>query len=635
MTIEQRPASVRGAGARPGVAVTVAALGVVFGDIGTSPLYTLRACTSGEHGFAPTPDNVLGLLSLIFWALTMVVTVKYVAVIMRADNRGEGGIFALLALILEPQRSGRSGRIGWAAFLVIVGASLLYGDGMITPAISVLSAIEGLEVAAPGLRPLVLPITCGVLAGLFAIQQRGTGKVGIVFGPVMLVWFAVLGALGGWHIWRHPSVLVALSPRYAVAFFAIHRVHGLLALGGVVLAVTGGEALYADMGHFGRGPIRLAWFALAMPALLAAYFGQGALMLADPSATRSPFFAMVPPGVWTYGLVALATAATVIASQAMITGAFSLTHQAVQLGFFPRVTIHHTSTMTEGQVYVPSINRALAVACLALVVGFRHSTGLGAAYGIAVTGTMLITSIIFFQVTRTIWKWPLWRAVGLLLLFLSFDIPLFGANLLKFADGGFVPVLAAAAISIIMLTWKRGRRIYREHVMAISPPLAKFIAGCGNGAMVRAPGAGVFVTGQSEGVPPVLLNLADRLRVLPETVVLLTVHVAHVPHVGRDAMHVDRLGEGFFRLVIDRGFMDSASVPRALVPAIARFQLPLDPGQVTYYIGRDTFLATKKGQMGRLSERLFDVLSRNAKSAADHFDLPPDRVVEIGTQIDL
>jgi KUP system potassium uptake protein len=622
-------------GDRPRAAATVAALGVVFGDIGTSPIYTLRACTSGPHGFAPTPDNVLGLLSLIFWALTMVVTVKYVAVIMRADNRGEGGIFALLALIPPRARSGRSGRIGWAAVLVIVGASLLYGDGVITPAISVLSAIEGLEVAAPSLKALVLPVTCGVLAGLFAIQPRGTGKVGRLFGPVMLIWFATLAALGLWHISRHPAVLAALSPTYAVRFFALHRVHGLLALGGVVLAVTGGEALYADMGQFGRGPIRLAWFALAMPALVVAYFGQGALVLADPSAAGSPFFAMVPAGPWAYALVGLATVATVIASQAMITGAFSLTHQAVQLGFFPRVTIRHTSTETEGQVYVPQVNWGLAVACLALVIGFRHSERLAGAYGSAVTGTMFITSIIFFEVTRTVWRWPWGKALAVLLLFLSFDLPLFAANLLKFAEGGFVPVLGAAAFSIVMFTWKRGRSAYRQHVAAHAPALAQFIAGCRRGTVARAPGAGVFVTGQSEGVPPVLLNLMDRIHVLPETVILLTVVFQHSPHLDRDAVHADRLGEGFFRVVIERGFMDAARVPLGLAHAIARFGLPVDADEVTYYLGRETFLGSERGQMGRASERLFAFLYRNARSAAEHLDLPPDRVVELGTQIDL
>ncbi len=636
MTEDGSPARMRGGAPPKGVSLggrtMVAALGIVFGDIGTSPLYTLRACTSGEHGFAATPDNILGLLSLIFWALTLVVTVKYVALIMRADNHGEGGIFALLALL--PKRP-QPGRIEWAAVLAIVGAALLYGDGMITPAISVLSAVEGLEVAAPGLKPLVLPMTCAVLAGLFAIQQRGTGRVGNLFGPVMLVWFATLGALGVWHISRHPSVLVALDPWYAVRFFVVHGAHGLVALGGVVLAVTGGEALYADLGHFGRRPTRLAWFAVAMPALVAGYFGQGALMLADPSAARSPFFAMVPPGSWTYALVGLATAATVIASQAMIAGAFSLTHQAVQLGFFPRVTVRHTSSDAEGQVYVPRINWALALACLALVVTFRSSTGLAAAYGIAVTGTMLITSIIFFEVTRTIWKWPPWKALALLALFLSFDVPLFAANLLKFAGGGFVPIVSAGFFSIIMLTWKRGRRIYREHLTATSPPLADFIVECQERGLVRAPGTGVFIAGQPEGLPPVLMNLMHRMRVLPQTVVLLTVKVAHTPRLANDAMHVDRLGEGFFRVVIERGFMDSASVPRGLALAIQRFQLPIDVNDVTYYVGRATFLATSAGRMGRISESLFAFLARNAKSAADHLDIPPDRVVEIGAQIDL
>jgi KUP system potassium uptake protein len=519
--------------------------------------------------------------------------------------------------------------------LVTVGAALLYGDGMITPAISVLSAIEGLEVAAPRLEPWILPLTCAVLAGLFAIQHRGTGKVGKLFGPVMLLWFVAVGVLGAWHVLRHPSVLVALNPWYGIRFFAVHRTHGLVALGGVVLAVTGGEALYADMGHFGRRPIRLAWYALAMPALVLGYFGQGALMLADPAARHSPFFAMVPQGPWTYALVGVATAATVIASQAMIAGAFSLTHQAVQLGFFPRVTIQHMSNESEGQIYGPVINWALAAACLVLVITFRRSSALAAAYGIAVTGTMLCTSIIFFEVSRVTWKWPVWKALAVLLLFLSFDVPLFAANLFKFADGGFVPLLAAAAFSAVMLTWKKGRLIYREHLTAISPPLDEFIADCQQRIDARPPGGGVFVTGQSDGVPAVLLLLVQRVRVLPETAVLLTVRGSHEPHVAEETVRVERLGAGFFRLIVQRGFMDSANVPRALALAIDRFGLPIDLQDVTYYVGRETFLATSAGRMGRASEALFAFLSRNAKSAADHLGIPPDQVVEIGAQIDL
>jgi KUP system potassium uptake protein len=614
-------------------ALALAALGVVFGDIGTSPLYTLHECIGSEHGVAATADNILGLLSLIVWSLTLVVTMKYVSLIMRADNRGEGGIFALLALIPRARKAGGQG-LGWTALLVIIGAALLYGDGMITPAISVLSAIEGLEIAAPGLRSAVLPVTCAVLVGLFAIQSRGTGSVGRLFGPVMALWFGTLALLGIVHIVANPSVMAALNPWHAARFFAAHGWHGLAVLGSVVLAVTGAEALYADMGHFGRGPIRLAWFAAAMPALVLNYFGQGALMLKDPAATQNPFFALVPPGLWTYALVGLATAATVIASQALISGAFSLTHQAVQLGFFPRVTVKHTSRESEGQIYIPEINWGIAVVCVALVLGFQHSSRLAGAYGIAVTGTMLITSIIFFEVTRTTWGWSLGKALPLLLLFLCIDLPFFAASLLKFFDGGFVPVLLALGFTIVMLTWRTGRRIYRQHVTAVTPALPAFLAACRDG-LGRIPGAGIFVTGRSEGVPPILVHLAERLRVLPETIVLLTVDVMHAPHAPPDGMRCEPLGAGVYRLVVQRGFMDDPNVPRALALGIPRFGLPIDLAQVSYYVGRETFLATEAGRMGRWSEGLFAFLSRNAKSAADHFGIPPQQVVEIGTQIDL
>jgi len=621
-----------------GSSVTVlglAALGVVFGDIGTSPLYTLHECTLPEHGGAPTPENILGVLSLIFWSLMLVVTVKYLTFVMRADNQGEGGILALLALLPERLRTTKSGRIGWVAVLVIIGAALLYGDGMITPSISVLSAMEGLEVGTPALKPLIVPLTCAVLVGLFALQHRGTRAVGHVFAPVMICWFLTLAGLGAYHLAKNPDVLVALLPTHAALFFARHGPRGVLVLGSVVLAVTGGEALYADMGHFGARPIRRAWFTIVMPALVLNYFGQGALMLSEVSARRNPFFAMVPAGGWTLALVLLSGAATVIASQALISGAFSLTHQAVQLGFFPRVRIRHTSQEAEGQIYVPLVNWALAAACLGLVVSFEQSTRLAAAYGIAVTGTMALTSIVYFEVSRTTWKWPLWKALALLLLFLSFDVPFLAANLFKFREGGYVPILAGAIVFALMITWKAGRRIYLDRVATVCPPIETFIAALGGKLAARTTGSAVFLSAPGPGAPLVLVHHVARIRVLPETVVLLAIEVTHTPYVDAAETRLDELGNGFYRLVVRRGFMEVPDVPRALALAVERFDLPLNVSETTYFIGRDTFVATSAGQMGSLSEHLFAFLARNSDSASAHFLIPPEQVVEIGSQMDL
>jgi KUP system potassium uptake protein len=615
--------------------LALGALGIVFGDIGTSPLYTLHECVHFAGGGTPRSADVLGVLSLIFWSLTMVVTVKYLTFIMRADNHGEGGIFALLALIPKRLQTARSGDIGWAAVLVVIGAALLYGDGIITPAISVLSAMEGLEVATPAFKPFVLPLTCGVLLGLFAIQSRGTGKVGAVFGPVMAVWFLTIAGLGAFHILRHPTVLAALSPSYAVGFFADHGLHGALVLGSVVLAVTGGEALYADMGHFGTRPIRLAWLAVVWPALVINYFGQGALILEDPTAHKSPFFAMVPAGGWTYALVALATAATVIASQALISGAFSLTHQAVQLGYLPRVKVTHTSQSAEGQIFVPEVNVVLAVACIALVLVFQHSERLASAYGIAVTGTMAITSIIYFEVTRTTWRWPMAKALPLLFLFLSFDVPFFVTNLFKFVDGGYVPVVVAAVLCVVMITWNRGRRIYVERVERIAPSIGDLLQSLATTKVTRTPGACVFLTGRVSGLPLSLVHYVGRLHALPETVILLTLDIGHAPYADDDAMRIETLGAGISRLTIDRGFLDVPNLGPLLDRAVARFKLPIDCAEVTYCVGRETFLATSAGNMGALSEGLFAFLARNSRSAATVFCINPSQVIEIGSQIDL
>ena len=634
-----------GHGHPQGVGLVLAALGVVFGDIGTSPLYALKECITGEHGVAPDHENVLGVLSLIVWSLTLVVTVKYLGFVMRADNGGEGGILALLALVPERVRSQKD-RIGWIALLVLAGAALLYGDGMITPAISVLSAVEGLEQEAHALKPYVVPITCVILVGLFSIQSRGTEGIGRFFGPIMVVWFLVIGGLGAYHMTKNPAVLHAVDPRHAIRFFSEHGFHGFKVLGSVVLAVTGGEALYADMGHFGRRPIRLAWLALVFPGLLLAYFGMGALVLADPSAGAHPFFSMVPGGAPTYALVVLATLATIIASQALISGAYSLTHQAVQLGYFPRLLIRHTSKDTMGQIYVPMINWLLAAVCILLVVSFRESSRLAAAYGIAVTGTMAITSIIYFVVTRATWGWSIGKSLPLLLFFLVFDLAFLGANVLKFLDGGWVPILIGSVFFLIMVVWRRGRRLLAELHQKRTHPLGEFleqVAGSGTPYRGKKPlvlqgrttGTAVFMSSLSDGVPPTMVHHIERVRVLHEHVILLTIQTEQVPFVedGTRA-RVEKLGGGFYRVIGSYGFMESPDVPKLLAEAKT---IGLDCGldDVTYFLGRETILALPGGKMGVVEETFFALLARNARHAGQYFDLPPEQVVEIGVQVDL
>jgi KUP system potassium uptake protein len=566
----------------------------------------------------------------------MVVTVKYLLFVMRAHNRGEGGILALLALVPARYRRAHRGRVGWLAILVIAGAALLYGDGIITPAISVLSAMEGLEIATPALKPAVVPITVVVLILLFAIQSRGTGGIGKLFGPVMVAWFITIGGLGLVHMLRHPSVLAALSPAQGAMYFVRHGWKGVPILGIVVLAITGGEALYADMGHFGARPIRISWLGLVFPALVLCYFGQGALVLSDASAAGNPFFAMVPTGVWTYLLVALSAAATVIASQSLISGVFSLTHQAVQLGFFPRVTVTHTSSEAEGQIYVPEMNWGLAAACIALVVWLQEASQLAAAYGIAVSGTMAITSIVYFVVTRQTWKWPLYASLPVLLLFLSFDLPFFGANLLKFMEKGYVPIIVAAGFLVVMLDWKIGRSILAELIAERSPPLDRFFAELDDHCPQRVPGTAIFLASMANGVPPVLDNHVKRIRALREKIVLLTVATEHVPFVAEDQrFEVEDLGKGFWRVTVHTGFMEKPNVPKLLARVKAERELPIDLEEVTYYLGRETFLAGRGGKMKPLAEGLFAFLARNAKSATSYFAIPPEQVVELGMQIDL
>jgi KUP system potassium uptake protein len=550
---------------------------------------------------------------------------------MRADNRGEGGILALLALLRPTETAVPS----VMALLVIAGAALLFGDGLITPAISVLSALEGLQMAAPGFEPYIVPLTCVVLFVLFAAQSRGTGGLGALFGPVMVVWFTTIGVLGLREILRNDEILTAVSPVWGARYFARHGLHGLGILGVVVLAITGGEALYADMGHFGPRPIRLSWFSLVLPALALSYLGQGALILRDPRALANPFFAMVPPGLATYALVALAAMATTIASQALISGVFSLTHQAVQLGYFPRVTIRHTSREAEGQIYVPLMNWALMVGSVALVLGFRHSARLGAAYGIAVSGTMAITSVVFFEVTRKTWGWPAVRSVPLLLLFLSFDLPFFGANLTKFVDGGYIPILVGALFFVMMLDWHVGRQNLRELMESRSMPLEKFGDLLTSRNVARVPGTGIYLS-TTHGIPHTLAMQADRLRSMMERIVLLTVVVEHEPQLDDARRYeVESLAHGFVRVIVHFGYMENPRVPRALARALEASGVAVPLDNATYYVGRETVVAGKGGRMGPVAERLFAFLGRNATSAIAHFGLPLDQVVELGTWVDL
>ncbi|MEY4544051.1 MAG: potassium transporter Kup [Pseudomonadota bacterium] len=632
-------------------ALALGALGVVYGDIGTSPLYALKECVHGPHALAPTNANVLSLLSLIFWSVTLVVGVKYLSFITRADNAGEGGILALLALLPESKERRAAGTLGAVTGLALFGAALLYGDGVITPAMSVLSAVEGLRIATDALTHAVVPVTLVVLAVLFAWQKRGTTDIGRVFGPIMVLWFTTLAVLGVWAILRFPAVLGALSPGHAVRLFAAEPGRAFLVLGSVVLCITGGEALYADMGHFGRKPICYAWYSLVYPALILNYLGQGALILSAPegslrqSVASNPFYSLVPDGPAVYALVALATAAAVIASQALISGAFSLTRQAVQLGYLPRTTVVHTSSETEGQIYIPEVNWLMAACCIALVLAYRDSTSLAAAYGIAVTGTMAITSIAFYAVARKRWHWPVHLVAPLVAAFLVIDLAFFLSNAFKFFDGGFVPIALGFGIFTLMRIWKRGRALLAAYFKRAARPLKQFLEEVHNGIcrgpegsaipITRVPGVAVFLTSNPVGTPPLLLHHLRHVRSLHEVVILLSVVSERVPRVSSDQDEVEELEEGFYRVRVHAGFMESPNVPRALGDLIARHALPFEAAEVTYFLGRETLLATSKGQMGQREEALFSFLTRNSQNATRYFCIPPERVVEIGMHVDL
>ncbi len=620
-------------------ALALGALGVVFGDIGTSPLYTLKECLHAaghDSGRAASRDDLFGILSLIFWALTLVVFVKYLVFIMRADNRGEGGIFALLALAPKQMRAGKPGRIPMVALLAVAGAALLYGDGMITPAISVLSAVEGLEIANPDLKAYVVPLTVLILVLLFSIQSRGTALVGKLFGPVMVVWFGTLAALGIYHVSHDPQILASLLPQHAVGYFVRHGWGGIHILGSVVLAVTGGEALYADMGHFGIKPIRWVWTGLVMPSLLLAYLGQGAHALRVPGTFANPFFSMVPAGMATYALAILSSLATVIASQALISGAFSLTRQAMQLGYFPRVRVKHTAHDAQGQIYIPQVNYLLAIGCILLVVVFKESSKLAAAYGLAVTGTMVFTSCIYYVVIRESWGWKRSRAIPLLLLFLAMDLPFLWANLFKFQDGGYVPLLIGAVVMTVMVLWNRGRTLV-AHKYAVRFPTPQSAQKRIYARLVsRVPGTAVFMASSPQMLPPVLVHHVERSRVLQDTVILVTVLTANLPLVPEaERFTVSLSEEGFHRVVINYGFMEEPHVAPVLEAAVHQAQIPFPGTEVTYYLGRESFVASRRGRMGVVAESIFAFLQRNAVAADRYFGLPYRQVVEIGTQMDL
>lgn len=618
--------------------LAIGSIGVVFGDIGTSPLYTIKACFYGKHAIDPSMTNILGVLSLILWSMIIVVSIKYVTFILQTDNRGEGGIFALLGLLnvsLLNTSDKRSSRIRSVLLLGgILGAGLLYGDGVITPAISVLSAIEGLEVATKAASPFVMPLTCIVLVFLFALQHRGTTHIGKLFGPVMILWFVSISVFGIMQILREPAVFQAVNPIYAVNFFADNGVHGIIVLGSVVLCITGCEALYADLGHFGKDAIRFSWFLFVLPALLCNYFGQGALLLSYPEMNVNPFYNIVPE-IMLYPMIGLSTVATVIASQALISGAFSLTQQAVQLGFCPRVRIIHTSSEMQGQIYIPFVNYALMIACILVVIGFKQSEAMAGAYGIAVTGTMIITSLLYFLVLIYDRKWSPVKVIPLVVIFLAFDIAFFTGNFFKIADGGWFPLFVATMIAVAMTTWKKGRSELYRNIIGARFPLDAFLAELPKSNLHRVPGTAVFMTLSPVGTPPTLLHHVKHNHVLHEKVVLLSIINTDTPLVpAGERIKLLDLGQGFYRVEAFFGFMQKPNVPQ-IMKIVAQYGLVTDPMTTTFYLGRETLLIGGKSKMMRWRKSFFAFMSRNAGNPTSYFGIPANRVVELGSQLEL
>ena len=613
--------------------LALAALGVVYGDIGTSPLYTMQEAFAGTHPLTINTVNVMGILSLIFWTLTIVVSVKYVLFVMRVDNRGEGCIISMLALVEKASADRPRSRM-ILTMLGIFGAALFYGDGMITPAISVLSAVEGLKVVTPDLDPLIVPLSLAILIALFFIQSHGTARVGSLFGPVMVIWFVALAILGAINIAHAPEVMAAINPLYALNFFAAHKIGGFLALGAVVLAVTGAEALYADMGHFGRRPIQYAWFGLVMPALVLNYFGQGALLLHDPRSVSNPFFHLAP--AWAVmPLVVLATVATIIASQAVITGAFSMTSQAIQLGYLPRMAIHHTSEREIGQIYLPFINWSLLVGIVLLVLGFQSSASLGVAYGMAVTGTMTITSVLGFYVVSFLWRWN--RAVTLLGLvtFMTVDLAFLGANALKIVHGGWFPLLIGAGVYVLLSTWKKGRALLNERLSTGGIPLEPFIESLMVDPPHRVSGMAVFLNAQMHTVPHAMLHNLAHNKVLHEHVVFLTVRTEDVPFVPeRRRAEVANLDNGFYTVVLRYGFKETPDIPAAMMRC-PLYEEGMNVMETSFFFSRETLIPVKEPSLSLWRAVLFAWMARNAQGAMRFFRIPPNRVIELGTQVEL
>jgi KUP system potassium uptake protein len=625
-------ASAIGSGQKSLAPLVIGAIGVVYGDIGTSPLYTLRECFTGLHGLPLTPDNVFGILSLIFWAITIIVTLKYVALIMRANNRGEGGIMALTALVSGSLHGPRAR--WWLVGLGIFGAAMFYGDGMITPAISVLSAVEGLEVIAPTLSSYVVPVTLAILIALFSIQRYGTASVGVMFGPVMCLWFATLAALGAIQVASDPSVLAALNPSYAGEFLRGNPLAAFLALGAVVLAVTGTEALYADMGHFGASPIRRAWLLFVLPALVLNYFGQGALLIHDSAAIKNPFYLLAPE--WALlPMVLLATCATVIASQAVISGAFSLTRQAIQMGYCPRLTITHTSYREIGQIYVPFVNWTLLAAVMALVAGFRSSSNLAAAYGIAVTLAMAIDSCLIYIVLTRLWRWNPVVALVIVGPLITIDSSFLASNALKIPEGGWFPIIIGAVVFTVLTTWKRGRSMLLARLAQETMPIDAFVAAISATPPVRVPGTAVFLTSTANRVPHALLHNLKHNKVLHERVVFLTVTTREIPIVPlAERVRIDDLGCNFWQIEAFFGFKEDPDVP-ALLDECGRRGHPFDMMDTSFFVSRETLIPTVSPGMALWRERLFASMSKNATKATEFFNVPTNRVVELGTQVEL
>ena len=613
-------------------ALIIGAIGVVFGDIGTSPLYALKETFAGHHPIAVEPASIFGILSLIFWTIMALVTLKYVAIIMRADNRGEGGSLALLARVTELTKNSRA--TWFVTMLGIFAAALFYGDSMITPAISVLSAVEGLEVIAPQFKEYVLPITAVVLTGLFWIQRYGTGAVGRFFGPVMCAWFGILAVLGMIHVWEVPAVLAALNPAHAIEFLFRHPWESFLALGAVVLAVTGGEALYTDMGHFGKFPIRAAWFGFVLPALVLNYYGQGALLLKDPAAIQSPFY-LLAPGWALIPMVLLATAATVIASQAVISGAFSVARQAVQLGYLPRMKIVHTSHMEAGQIYIPFTNWTLYLAVMALVFGFQSSSNLAAAYGIAVTGTMMIDTILVAFVVFLAWHWNPWLAAPLLGALLLIDFAFFSANAIKLLQGGWFPIVIALASFITLTTWRRGRQLLFQEMGNLTMPLSQFIRSIQKASLQQVTSTAVYLTSRPEGAPSALLHNIKHNEVLHARNILITIQTTEVPYVAdADRIEVIDLGHTFYRVFVHYGFMEQPNLPEAL-EGCGRKGLEIDLNKTSFFVSREVVVPKMTPPMMLWREIYFIWMLRNAQSASDFFQIPANRVVELGTLVEI